>query len=323
MQTIALCNLDFENTDFERRMASEAGFAVVEFSERDPQSIIQKAAGASGIETSYGEFPREVFEALPDLKVLSRTGVGVDTIDLQAATEHGVVVCNVPGYATEVVSDHAIALTLDVLRRTNELDADVRTGIWDFSRRRPLGQVKGRVFGVAGMGHIGRAAARKAAGLGFSVICWSHSLEPGTVTPEGYEVVAFDDLLRRSDVVSFHTALTPATHHLLDAKGLALMKPGAIVVNTSRGAVVDTAALAQALTQGKLWGAGIDVFEQEPISPNDPLLKAPHTVLTPHCAYWSEESGVELRTRAMQAVIDVLQGKRPQDVVNPQVYGDR
>ncbi len=323
MQTIALCNLDFENTDFERRTASDAGFAVVEFAERDPQSIVEKAQGASAIETSYGVLTSEVFERLPQLKVVSRTGVGVDTVDLEAATEHGVIVCNVPGYATEVVSDHAIALTLDVLRRTNELDADVRAGRWDFSTRRPLGQVKGRTFGVVGMGHIGRAAARKAAGLGFGVVCWSHSLTPGTTTEEGYRVLSLEDLLRGADVVSIHTALTPDTHHLLNADRLALMKPSSIMVNTSRGAVVDTAALATALSENKLWGAGIDVFEEEPISPEDPLLKAPHTVLTPHCAYWSEESGLELRTRAIQHVIDALNGKHPDNVVNPEVFSKK
>lgn len=122
-----------------------------------------------------------------------------------------------------------------------------------------------------------------------------------------------------SDVVSLHTALTPETFHLVDERALGLMKHGAIVVNTSRGAVVDTAALARALNEGRLWGAGIDVFEGEPVSADDPLLSAPHTVLTPHAAYWSEESGVELRERACRAVLDVLSGKRPADCLNPEV----
>ena len=123
-----------------------------------------------------------------------------------------------------------------------------------------------------------------------------------------------------SDVVSLHTALTPETFHLVDERALGLMKHGAIVVNTSRGAVVDTAALARALNEGRLWGAGIDVFEGEPVSADDPLLSAPHTVLTPHAAYWSEESGVELRERACRAVLDVLSGKRPADCLNPEVF---
>ena len=143
----------------------------------------------------------------------------------------------------------------------NETDADMRAGIWDYARNRPLGQVYGRTFGVVGMGEIGRAAARKAAGLGFRVICTSRSLVPGRRTPEGYDIVEYGELLRRADVVSFHTALTPDTRHMLDAHAISLMKPDAIVVNTARGAVVDTAALAEAGRKaGKLWGAGIDVF---------------------------------------------------------------
>lgn len=138
----------------------------------------------------------------------------------------------------------------------------------------------GRTFGVVGMGEIGRATARKAAGLGFRVICTSRSLVPGRRTPEGYDIVEYEELLRRADVVSFHTALTPDTRHMLDAHAISLMKPDAIVVNTARGAVVDTVALAEALKAGKLWGAGIDVFESEPVERDHPLLSAPHTVLT-------------------------------------------
>ena len=129
-----------------------------------------------------------------------------------------------------------------------------------------------------------------------------------------------DDLLRTSDVVSFHCALTPDTHHILNAEKLALMKPTAVVVNTSRGPVVDTAALSEALKAGKLWGAGIDVYEHEPVLADDPLLSAPHTVLTPHAAYWSEESGRELCERTAQSAIDVVCGRRPADCLNPQVF---
>ena len=266
-------------------------------------------------------FPREVFEACPNLKAVSRTGVGYDEIDVEAATEYGVAVCNVPGYGTEVVSDHAITLALSVLRRINELDADMRRGVWDYARTRPLGQCRGRVFGVVGMGEIGRAAAKKAAGMGFEVVCWSRSLKPGRRTPEGYPVLRLEELLQTADVVSLHTALTPETHHLINAERLALMKPDAVLVNTARGAVVDTVALAQALCEDKLWGAGLDVFEQEqPFDFDHPIMKAPHTVLSAHAAYWSEESGRELRERAMQAAIDVVQGRIPVDCLNPCVF---
>ena len=321
MPKVVITESDFEEQDIEKRMVADAGMEISVFHSREADDIIRNGADADGIITSYGDFPRKVFEALPQLKVVSRTGVGYDSIDLAAATEHGVAVCTHPGYGTEVVSDHAITLAMDVLRRTNELDADMRRGIWNHHARRPLGQAYGRTFGVVGMGEIGRAVARKAAGLGFKVICSSRSLKPERRTPEGYETYELDLLLELSDVVSFHCALTPETHHLLDEKRIRRMKPGAVVVNTSRGPIIDTVALARALEAGMLWGAGLDVFEEEPLNRDHPILLAPHTVLTPHAAYWSEESGLELRTRTTQAVIDILQGRKPADCLNPEVLG--
>lgn len=319
MAKIVMVESDFEDAEVEERLAREAGVEFACCKRCPPDEIVRVAADADGVVTSYGDLSRAVIEALPRMRVISRTGVGYDNIDVKAATECGVAVCNVPGYGTEVVSDHAVSLALCVLRRINEVDADVRAGVWDYARRRPLGQVHGRTFGVVGMGDIGRATARKAAGLGFRVVCWSRSQPAGRRTPEGYEALELDELLRASDVVSLHTALTPETRHLLDARRLALMKDDAVVVNTARGAVVDTCALAAALEAGRLWGAGIDVFEGEPVSPDHPLLRAPRTVLTSHAAYWSEESGLELRTRAMRNAIDGVLGRRLSGCLNPEV----
>lgn len=320
MPKIVIVDSDFDSNAIEVEMAKEAGIELACFNDRTPEGIIKNAADADGAICSYGEFPARVFEALPNLKVVSRTGIGYDTIDVPAATKNKTAVCVVPGYGTEVVSDHAITLALASLRRLNETDADMRAGIWDYPRHRPYGQVYGRTFGVVGMGEIGRTVAKKANGLGFKVICYSRSLKPGRRTPEDYDIMTLEEVLRQSDIVSFHTALTPQTHHLLNAENMKLLKPGAIVVNTSRGAVIDTLALAEALEAGKLWGAGIDVFETEPIEKDHPLLSAPHTVLTPHVAYWSEESGEELHRRSMQAAIDGVIGKRPVDCLNPEVF---
>ncbi len=323
MPKIVAVDTDFEDNNLEEAMARDAGIEFEVTHGRTAQAVIDGLleTGADAAVASYAMFPREVFEACSNLKVVSRTGVGYDEIDVEAATEHGVAVCNVPGYGTEVVSDHAITLALSVLRRINELDADMRRGVWDYARTRPLGQCRGRVFGVVGMGEIGRAAAKKAAGMGFEVVCWSRSLKPGRRTPEGYPVLRLEELLQTADVVSLHTALTPETHHLINAERLALMKPDAVLVNTARGAVVDTVALAQALCEDKLWGAGLDVFEQEqPFDFDHPIMKAPHTVLSAHAAYWSEESGRELRERAMQAAIDAVQGRVPVDCLNPCVF---
>lgn len=320
MARIAIVGFDFPDIETERALCEGEGHELTVCEGRTPEFIVEHARGADAVISSYGVFTREVFEALaPTLRIVSRTGTGYDEIDVRAATEHGVAVCNVPGYGTEVVSDHAIALALACLRRINEQDAALRRGQWDYSTTRPLGQCKGRRFGVVGMGAIGSAAARKAAGLGFETVCWSRSLRGERRSPDGFEVLPLSELIATSDVISLHTALTDDTFHLIDAAAIATMKPGAIVVNTARGAAVDTKALACALREGRLWGAGLDVFEGEPLASDDPILTAPHTVLTPHAAYWSEESGVELRTRACRAVLDLLAGRHPVDCLNPEV----
>ena len=319
MPTIVVTDSDFGNSDFEKKMVEAAGIEFRAYSgpdDREPAKIIEHLKDADGAITSYGSYTAEVFAALPNLKVVSKTGTGVDNIDVEAATKNGTVVCNVPDYGTEVVSDHAIALALCVLRRINEIDADMRDDIWDFRRRRPLGQVQGRTFGIVGYGNIGRATARKARGLGFDVRVWDRKGVPGRTTPEGFPDMSYEDLVRESDVLSFHTALVPATHHMLNAERIATMKQDAIVVNTSRGAVVDVDALAKALEEDRLWGAGLDVFEHEPLPADAPIRKAPHTVLTSHAAYWSEEAAVELRTRCTQNAIDVVLGKQPESRVN-------
>ena len=323
MPKIVVTDTDFEDNAIEIEMAKEAGVELALYNDRSAEAIIRHAHDADGVVTSYGDYSARVFEALPHLKVVSRTGIGYDNIDAQAATKNGTAVCIVPGYGTEVVSDHAITLALACLRRLNECDADMRAGVWDYTRRRPFGQVFGRVFGVVGMGEIGRAVARKAAGLGFRVICYSRSLVSGRRTPEGYEIGTLEDVLKQADVVSFHTALTSETHHLLNADNMRLMKSGAVVVNTSRGAVIDTVALAAALREDRLWGAGIDVFEEEPLDWNHPIMKAPHTVLSPHVAYYSEESGEELHRRSMQAALDVVLGRMPKDCLNPEVLASK
>ena len=168
MAKIVIADSDFAVSDIEQKMIEDAGIEFARFQDKSAAGIVKNCADAEGIITGYGEFPREVFVALPKLEVVSRSGVGYDTVDLAAASEFGVAVCNVPGYATEVVSDHAIAMTLALLRRLPELNADVHHGIWDPTGHRPMGQVYGRTFGVVGMGDIGRAVARKARGLGFA-----------------------------------------------------------------------------------------------------------------------------------------------------------
>ena len=317
---VVMTDHDYESTALEEELASVQG---VDFSYRPARSagqIAQAALGAQVLLTSYGSYDTEVIGALPDsVRAICKSGTGYDNIDVAAATRRGVAVCNVTGYGTEVVSDHAIALAMDCLRQVTACDRALRVGTWSYQKARPMGQVAGRTFGVVGFGAIGQAVASKAAGLGFAVAVSSRSLVPGTKAGRGWPVLALDELLSSADVVSFHVALTEETRHLLDERRIALLGSGAVVVNTSRGAVVDTEALARALGEGRIWGAGLDVYEEEPLPRDHPILAAPRTVLTPHSAYFSEESIVELRRRCFMNGVRVARGEDGADVVNPEV----
>ncbi|GAB7191646.1 C-terminal binding protein [Kineococcus sp. NUM-3379] len=313
---IVITDLDHESLAVERELAAADGVELVHAACRTEADVVEAAADADGVLVQYAPVTAAVLDALPRLRVVSRYGVGVDTVDVPAAGARGVAVCNVPDYGTEDVSDHALALALDLARGTTRLDRAVRAGARTIEPARPLHRVATRTFGVLGLGRIGAATARKARGAGFGVLGSDPLHTPGTVTADGVDVVALEELLARSDVLSLHVPLTPGTHHLVDAAFLARLRPGALLVNTCRGGVVDTAALVAALRAGHLAGAGLDVFETEPLPPDSELLGLDGVVLTPHAAWYSEESEAELKRRTAANALDVLLGRPCPDVLN-------
>ena len=316
---VVVTDLDQPSLDEEESVAAAEGIELVRAECRTEADVIRAAQGADGLIVQYAPITRAVFESLPALRVVARYGVGVDTVDVEAATEFGVAVCNVPDYGTEDVSDHALALALSLARGVVGLDRAMRGGNYSLAPVQPLHRVAGRVFGVVGLGLIGAATARKARGVGYRTIGFDPLYEPGTTTQDGTEVVDFDELISRADVVSLHVPLNTHTRHLVNADVLEAMKPGAVLVNTCRGGVVDTEALIEALRSGGIRGAALDVFEQEPLPQDSPLLELPNTVLTPHAAWYSEESQIELKRRTAQNAADVLAGRNPRNVVNQEV----
>ena len=258
---------------------------------------------------------------MPRLRAVGRYGVGVDTVNVDAATKRGIAVCNVPDYGTEDVSDHAIALAMAAVRGITQLDRQIRAGGYDYSAARPLNRTRNLVFGVLGLGRIGSATARKAAGIGFEVIGYDPLRWAGAGETEGYglRVVSCEELLRKADVISIHVPLQEETRHLINAETIGRMKPGSIIINTARGGVVNTAALCDALSSGHLGGAGLDVFEEEPLPGDSPLRDHSRVVLTPHVSWYSEQSFGELKSRTIENVVNVLQGRRPRDILNPEV----
>ncbi len=316
---ITIVDSDNETFDEEEHVTARLGIELTRAQASDEQQVIAAAQGAEGILVQYAPITAAVLDALPGLRAIGRYGVGVDTVDVEAATVRGIAVCNVPDYGVQDVSDHAIALTMSVVRGTVQLDRLVRAGEYGLLPVKPLHRVSALRFGAVGLGRIGAATAVKARALGFTVVGSDPQLQVGARTADDIEVVDFETVLATCDVVSLHVPLLPSTHHLIDDAALARMKDGAVLINTCRGAVVDTDAVARALRSGRLKGAGLDVFEQEPLPLDSPLLDCPSAVLTPHASWYSEESYSELKRRVTEAVAAVISGERPRDILNPEV----
>lgn len=315
---IVVTDCDHDSMEPELAIARRHGIQLEVRQSATEDDVIAAAADADAILVQYAPITARVLDSLPRLRAIGRYGVGVDTVDVDAATARGVAVCNVPDYGTEDVSDHAIALTMALVRGVPLLDRQIRSGGYDYSAARPLHRTSVQTFGVLGMGRIGSATARKAKGIGFDVVGFDPLRQAGTLTEDGIRVLEMDEVLACSDILSLHVPLSQATHHLIDDSAIRRMKPGAQIVNTARGALIDTQALAAAVSAGRLSGAALDVFEQEPLPADSELRRHPNIVLTPHISWYSEESFGELKRRTIQNVIDVIEGRVPRNILNPE-----
>ena len=304
-----------------------AGFEVVEGSARNTQEFIELLSDADGaLVNTLPLTNREVLEACPRLKVVSRMGVGVDSIDLDTATELGVLACNVPGVNTTEVADHAVALLLSLTRCIPDAVNASRRGAWGTdagsTRSFQLGvrRIAGHTMGIIGFGNIGRAFALRIRGFGpASIIACDPYVEQSTADLYGVRIVSKEELLKEADFITIHCSGTAETRHLIDADALKQMKSSAILVNTSRGPVVDGTALAEALSSNELQAAALDVTEREPIAADDPLLSLPNAFVTPHLAGFSPTFLEECPIKQAENVIRVLTGLPPHGLANPEV----
>ena len=245
-----------------------------------------------------------------------RAGIGYDSVDVDTATKHGIIVANVPDYCLEDVAEHALALMLTTIRRITTQDQSIRRGAWNRETARPTRRLRGQTLGLLAFGRIARALAERVKGLGLNIIVYDPFVSAETASACGATRVELDELLQNADIISVHTPLTAETRYLLGAREFKLMKPGAVLVNTSRGPVVDERALVAALQNGKIAGAGLDVFEKEPLPADNPLCQLDNVVLTPHTAAYSDEALDDLYHGACQAAIDIIRGRRPAGAVN-------
>jgi D-3-phosphoglycerate dehydrogenase / 2-oxoglutarate reductase len=315
---VLICGLDHANVTEEEKVFGAAGLAWGKVVARTEEDFLARCQDADGLLVQYGEVTRRVIAGLPRLRLLVRYGVGVDGIDLEAATDHRIPVVNVPDYGTDEVANHAIGLLLALARRIARLDRQTRAGRWSVFEVQPLHRLLGQTVGIVGCGRIGSRVARKL--LGFDVRLLAHDPYV-TDLPPGVTAVPFDRLLAESDHVTLHCPLTTDTHHLIDAAALARMKPTAALINTARGGLVDTGALAEALASGRLGAAGLDVTEPEPLDPASPLFRMENVIVTPHAAWYSEEGRSDLKRRvAEEAVRVLLRGEPPLHCVNPDVF---
>ena len=317
MYTVLVTDHPAPTPDLEAELLARVGGRLVVADTGSEAELLSLVPDADAILTCFRHVTPRVVQAGARLRVIGRYGVGVDNIAVDVATERGIPVTNVPVYCVDEVAEHAIALLLTLARRTATYDESVRAGEWRIDAGMPMHRIAGSVLGVVGFGHIGRAVVARALGLGMRVLVADRSAEVAEVAAAGAELVELDRLLTEADAVSLHLPLTSATHHLLDAKNLARMKSGAILVNCARGAIVDIDALAIALSEGRLAGAGLDVFDPERLPVDHPLVGLRSTVLTPHVAFYSEESIAELQRQATENVIAVLTGQTPPNLVNP------
>ena len=282
--------------------------------------LVEACAGASAILARLATVTRGVIEAAPQLRIVSRHGVGVDAVDLEAATEHGVVVTTTGAANAAAVAEYAFALLLALARKVPAADAAMRLGQWS---RDPLvgAELDGKTLGIVGIGAVGRRVARQAQGFGMRVVAYDPLTAQAPIA--GVETMDLASLLAEADIVTLHLRLSAATSRLIDAQALATMKRSAMLVNTARGEIVDEPALIEALRSGGIAGAALDTFAEEPLVSNSPLRAMPNVVLSPHVAGQTHEALVRVGMAAADAIIDELAGRRPAFVWNPEAYGRR
>jgi D-3-phosphoglycerate dehydrogenase len=319
--TVLVTDHPAPTTLIEAAILERVGAQLVVADRGDEAELVKLAASADAILTCFRQVTPAVVAAGRSVKVIARYGIGVDNIAVDAATERGIPVVNVPEYCTDEVAEHTIAMLLSLARRLNDYDGATRTLQWGIQAGAPIHRLAGSTLGVVGYGHIGRAVAKRALGLGMRVLAHDPGTNAAAQSNASLKFVDLETLLRESDAATLHVPLTPETRHLINRDRLALMPSGAVLINCSRGSVVDLDALADALDSDHLSGAGLDVFDREPLPAGHRLLTTSHLILTPHVAFYSEESVAELQRLAAENVAAVLIGARPVSIVNPMSAG--
>ncbi len=314
----------FENFNSEEKILGEIGAELRVFQCKNPQELKEKVKDADAILNTYlSPLDREIFKHAPDLKIIVRYGIGVDTINIKDATEFGIMVANVPDYCVEEVADHAMALFLALARKIVISDKNVKKGNWSLSYLKPLKGISEMTAGIVGFGRIGKAIAGRLTPFGLKILFFDPYLKESTIT--GNKKVDFDTLVETADVIFIQCPATDSTYHLFNREVFSKMKKSPLVINTARGKILDTDSLIWALENGLISGAALDVIEDESrVQEKDfPLKSYDNVILTPHSAWYSENSIRKLQQKAAEEVVRGLTGKRPRSLINPEVLERR
>lgn len=314
---VVITDSNFATDEPEREILEEIA-EVVRCQCKTEDEVIEAGRDADGLLVQWAPITKKVIDVLDRVKVVSRYGIGVDNIDIPAATEKGIYICNVI-YTIDDVADHALSLMLALNRKIVDAALSTRAGSWDWKKFVPVLRMKDSCFGIVGLGKVGRTLAERLKGFGGRILGYDPYLTDEAFKELGVEKADLETLLRQADFVSIHTPLTDETRHLINEKTLKMMKPTAYLINTARGPIVDEKALSKALEEGWIAGAGLDVLEEEPVKPDNPLIKYKNVIITPHMAFYSESVLSEIQRKCAENVRAVLKGEVPKYLLNKEV----
>jgi D-3-phosphoglycerate dehydrogenase / 2-oxoglutarate reductase len=319
-QRVVLIGYPWQTIDFEVKAFSQIGVEVVALDSANPASVLAGIREADIIiyDSAY-PITAELLEAAPNCQAVIRNGVGVDSVDVNAATERGIIIANIVGHCTDEVADHALTLLLGCARNIVQGNNQTKRGEWDWRKYTSCHRLRGATLGIIGFGKIGRALAEKVKPLGMQCLIYDIMVVGDLMSTLGVKSVTLDELFTQSDFISIHASLTEKTYHLIGEKELRLMKKGAFIINTSRGMLIDEQALIKVLKEGRIAGAGLDVFEEEPPIPSNPLFSMDNVIVTPHYAFYSEEAIWELRQKVCDTGVRILTNQWPPSLINPEV----
>ena len=316
---IAITDTVFPNLEPTKKALSSLNYEIIFSEDTSSEKIINVAKDSDALFVTYSKITSQIIESLNNCKVIGRFGIGVDNIDIQAATKAGIVVVYVPDYCFDEVSDHALSMILALSRKITFSNSMVQNGHWEMKAVVPLVRLKGQSVGLVGFGNIAKSLTPKLLALGLKVLTYDPFVSNENAHQAGVELVTFEELLAVSDYVSIHAPLTKETTGMFDHNIFKKMKSTSFIINTSRGPLVNTDDLANALDKKEIGGAALDVVPVEPLNKNSPLLGRDNVILTPHTAFYSEDALFDLQAKCAKDVASVINGKRPIYPINPEV----